>query len=34
MRQAAALILLGEAAVGLWFLGERFERFDLSTESR
>ena len=31
---AAVLILAGEAAVGLWFLGERFERFDLSTESR
>lgn len=27
-------ILAGEAAVGLWFLGERFEKFDLSTESR
>jgi ABC-2 type transport system permease protein len=31
---AAVLILMGEAAVGLWFLGERFERFDLSTETR
>jgi ABC-2 type transport system permease protein len=31
---AAVLILASEAAVGLWFLGERFERFDLSTESR
>jgi hypothetical protein len=31
---AAVLILAGEAAVGLWFLGERFEKFDLSTESR
>jgi hypothetical protein len=29
------LFILGaEAAVGLWWLGERFERFDLSTESR
>jgi hypothetical protein len=31
---AVLLILAGEAALGLWFLGERFERFDLSTESR
>jgi hypothetical protein len=29
------VLMLGvEAAVGLWFLGDRFERFDLSTESR
>ena len=28
------LILATEAAVGLWWLGQRFERFDLSTESR
>jgi ABC-2 type transport system permease protein len=27
-------VLAGEAAVGLWFLGNRFERFDLSTDSR
>jgi ABC-2 type transport system permease protein len=27
-------ILAGEAAFGLWWLGERFEKFDLSTESR
>ena len=27
-------ILGGEAAVGLWFLGDRFEKFDLSTEAR
>ena len=27
-------ILGGEAAVGLWFLGERVDGFDLSTESR
>ena len=31
---AALLILAGEAAVGVWFLGERFEAFDLSTEAR
>jgi ABC-2 type transport system permease protein len=31
---ATVLILAAEAAVGLWFLGGRFERFDLSTESR
>jgi len=31
---SALLILAGEAAVGLWFLGERFEKFDLSTDSR
>lgn len=31
---AVVLILAVEAAVGLWFLGGRFERFDLSTESR
>jgi ABC-2 type transport system permease protein len=31
---SALLILSGEAAVGLWFLGERFEKFDLSTDSR
>jgi hypothetical protein len=31
---AALLILVGEAAVGVWFLGERFAAFDLSTESR
>jgi len=31
---SALLIFAGEAAVGLWFLGERFERFDLSSESR
>ncbi len=30
----AILILAGEAAVGVWLLGERFEKFDLSTESR
>jgi ABC-2 type transport system permease protein len=28
------IILAVEATVGLWFLGERFERFDLSTEAR
>jgi ABC-2 type transport system permease protein len=28
------LILAVEAVIGLWFLGDRFERFDLSTESR
>jgi ABC-2 type transport system permease protein len=27
-------VLAGEAAVGLWFLGGRFERFDLSAESK
>jgi ABC-2 type transport system permease protein len=27
-------ILAGEAAVGLWFLGERFSHYDLSVESR
>jgi ABC-2 type transport system permease protein len=27
-------ILGGEAAIGLWFLGERFSHFDLSVESR
>jgi hypothetical protein len=27
-------ILGGELAVGLWFLGERFEKFDLTAESR
>jgi hypothetical protein len=27
-------VLAGEAAFGLWWLGERFEKFDLSTESR
>jgi ABC-2 type transport system permease protein len=31
---ASMLILAGEAAVGVWFLGERFEKFDLSTEAR
>ena len=31
---AVVLILAAEAAVGLWFLGERFEKFDLSAESR
>jgi hypothetical protein len=31
---AVVLILASEAAVGLWFLGDRFEKFDLSTESR
>jgi ABC-2 type transport system permease protein len=31
---AVILILVGEAAVGLWFLGERFEKFDLSTDTR
>jgi len=31
---ALVVILAVEAAVGLWFLGGRFERFDLSTESR
>jgi len=34
----AALVVLtilgGEAAVGLWWLGERFGKFDLSSESR
>jgi hypothetical protein len=28
------LILAVEAVIGLWFLGDRFERFDLSSESR
>ena len=27
-------MLGGEAAVGLWFLGDRFEKFDLTAESR
>ena len=27
-------VLAGEAVFGLWWLGERFEKFDLSTESR
>ena len=27
-------VLAGEAAFGLWWLGERFENFDLSSESR
>lgn len=27
-------VLAGEAAFGLWWLGERFEKFDLSAESR
>jgi ABC-2 type transport system permease protein len=31
---AVVLILAGEAAVGLWFLGERFEKFDLSVDTR
>ena len=31
---AVVLILAGEAAVGLWFLGERFEKFDLSGDTR
>jgi hypothetical protein len=31
---AVVPMLGGEAAVGLWFLGDRFERFDPSTESR
>jgi hypothetical protein len=31
---ALVVILAVEAAVGLWFLGGRFERFDLSAESR
>lgn len=31
---AVVLILAVEAAIGLWFLGGRFERFDLSSESR
>ncbi|HEY1794091.1 MAG TPA: hypothetical protein VGG34_14340 [Opitutaceae bacterium] len=32
---AFALFMLGgEAAVGLWYLGERFERLDLSTDTR
>jgi hypothetical protein len=31
---AVVLILAGEAAVGLWFLGERFEKFDLSSDTR
>ncbi len=30
---AAALILAVEAALGLWFLGWLFDRFDLSSES-
>jgi hypothetical protein len=31
---AVVFILAAEAAVGLWFLGGRFERFDLSLENR
>jgi hypothetical protein len=31
---AVLLILAAEAALGLWFLGGRFEKFDLSNESR
>ncbi|HEY1764516.1 MAG TPA: putative ABC exporter domain-containing protein [Opitutaceae bacterium] len=31
---AVVAILAGEAAVGLWWLGGRFERFDLSAENR
>jgi hypothetical protein len=31
---AAVPMLAGEAAVGLWWLGERFAAFDLSTEQR
>jgi ABC-2 type transport system permease protein len=31
---AVVAMFAAEAAVGLWFLGERFEKFDLSTESR
>ena len=27
-------ILVGEVAVGLWWLGQRFEHFDLSAELR
>jgi hypothetical protein len=27
-------MLGGEVAVGLWFLGDRFEKFDLTAESR
>jgi hypothetical protein len=27
-------VLAGEAAIGLWWLGERFEKFDLSSESQ
>jgi hypothetical protein len=31
---SAIAILAAEAAVGLWWLGERFAAFDLSTEQR
>jgi hypothetical protein len=31
---AVVAILAGEAAVGLWWVGSRFERFDLSSEIR
>jgi hypothetical protein len=31
---AVMAILAGEAAVGLWWLGEKFAKFDLSSESR
>jgi hypothetical protein len=31
---AVVPMLGGEAAVGLWWLGERFAAFDLSTEQR
>ena len=31
---AVVTIFAGEAAVGLWWLGGRFERFDLSAELR
>jgi hypothetical protein len=31
---AVLTVLASEAAVGLWWLGWRFEKFDLSTESK
>jgi hypothetical protein len=31
---AALVIMVSEAVLGLWWLGHRFEKFDLSTESR
>ena len=31
---AVVTIFAGEAALGLWWLGARFERFDLSAEIR
>ncbi len=31
---AVLAIMVSEAVVGVWWLGERFERFDLSTESK